>query len=170
MAPRAEPREPSPAEVAAADERRPPPRVQYCLAHPSCGGVSACTDCRAVEDCPPEEDEAAPAQDGALATRAAIERLRNVVGQVVEGLDGRPFTWSDAQRTQFVPMLRSAGVHLVTVTSAKKAGHVLKRGAKPAGRSVFGSPPTVVHHYVLHVQTKLAAAKTSASAQPGATT
>lgn len=158
--------EPSPAEVAAVDERRQPgARVQLCLSWPACGGPSKCTDCGRHE----EEEPGEPARDaeGALTTTEQLVRLLRLVEEIVKALEGgAPFNWTEMQARQFVPALHAAGVVLVTVNSAKRLGHILKARAHPIGRAAFGSPPRVVRYYVLHVQTKKAS-KPASTKKPG---
>lgn len=85
--------------------------------------------------------------------RRRIQRLHELLGTVLKGLDGQPFTWGNGQRMAWTPILREAGVNLVTKTQIEKRGLRLKRGAKPVGWAYFGAPiQRYADLYVLEVQ------------------
>ena len=85
--------------------------------------------------------------------RLNIQRLHELLGIVLNGLDGQPFSWGDGQRQAWVPILKAAGVTLITKTQIEKHGYRLKRGAKPVGSAYFGAPiKRYADLYVLEVQ------------------
>lgn len=85
--------------------------------------------------------------------REHILRLHELLGIVLKGLDGHPFTWGNGQRLAWTPLLKEAGVTLVTKTQIEKRGMKLKRGAKPVGCAYFGAPiQRYADLYVLEVQ------------------
>lgn len=82
-----------------------------------------------------------------------IQRLQELLKSVIQGLDGLPFTWGNGQRMAWVPMLKEAGVTLITKTQIEKCGYRLKRSAKPVGCAYFGAPIKAhIDLYVLEVQ------------------
>lgn len=81
----------------------------------------------------------------------------NVIGAVMNGLDGKPFRWeSDGARDSYMRLLRGLGINLVTQTWLDKRGYKLNRGAKPVGRVKYASPiNSMVDVYVLECQAYL---------------
>lgn len=83
-----------------------------------------------------------------------IERLYELISTVLAGLEGNRFAWGNGQRLAWVPLLREAGITLVTKTQIEKRDLVLKRNAKPVGSAYFGAPiKRYADLYVLEVQT-----------------
>jgi hypothetical protein len=145
-----EPREPTVEDVVAVTEGKRRRPVQHCLLFPGCGGPKACLDCREVTDEPVSAESAA---DTAPITRAILLRRRLVLGEILDGLDGRPFLWTDAERGPRLLAAQECGVELVTENGAKERGHLVKHGAQPVGRMCVGARD-VQRLLVLHVQTK----------------
>lgn len=86
-------------------------------------------------------------------SKKRIERIHELTGIVLDGLNGNTFSWGDGQRTSWVPILREIGITLITKTQIQKRGLVLKRGAKPVGTAYFGAPiKRYADLYVLEVQ------------------
>ncbi len=86
-----------------------------------------------------------------------LRRLHELLGLVVSILDGKSlaFVWGDGKRRAWFPLLRAAGVELVTERMAAKAGDVIKYGANPVGQVYFGAPlKRTCDVWILHVQTR----------------
>jgi hypothetical protein len=161
-----EPREPTVEDVVAVTEGKRRRPVQHCLGFPSCGGLKACVDCREVTGEPASAESAA---DTAPITRAILLRRRLVLGEVLDGLDGRPFLWTDAERGPRLLAAAACGVELVTTNGAKERGHLVKHGAQPVGRVCVGARD-VERCFVLHVQTKPAPATKKAAPKSSTST
>lgn len=58
----------------------------------------------------------------------------------VASLSGHPFHWGAGESSNYFPIARELGCTLKTKTAIKRAGLVLKRGAKPVGRAYYGAP------------------------------
>ena len=52
-----------------------------------------------------------------MATRDRLARLHKLLGEVLGGLDGQPFAWGDGQRRAWMPLLKEAGVTLISFKS-----------------------------------------------------
>ncbi|MBD2451158.1 hypothetical protein H6G76_29315 [Nostoc sp. FACHB-152] len=86
-------------------------------------------------------------------SKKRLERIHELTEIVLNGLNGKPFSWGDGQRTAWVPLLQEIGITLITKTQIQKRGLVLKRGAKPVGKAYFGSPiKRYADLYVMEVQ------------------
>lgn len=84
-----------------------------------------------------------------------LERRKRVAGEIIDGLQGRPFRWGDGTHSAKRPLLEELGVTLVTETRLRKIGRAVKRGARPVGSIYFPAP--IQRHadvYVLECQTK----------------
>jgi hypothetical protein len=86
-------------------------------------------------------------------TKQKLERIHELIGKVLSGLEGKPFAWGDGQRNAWISMLQEFNITLVTQTGLKKRGYRLKRGAKPVGSAYFGAPLQIhADLYVLQIQ------------------
>lgn len=68
--------------------------------------------------------------------------LRNIdlLQEVLDGLEGKPFSWGSTGSQYWVPRLAGMGITLVTKNRIKRLGCRLKRGAQPVGSVYFNSP------------------------------
>lgn len=77
-------------------------------------------------------------------TPSAYKRLLqtriNLLQEIIDGLDGKPFEWGDGERTSKGRILKELNITLVTKTWLKKNGYMLNPRAKPVGTAYFGSP------------------------------
>jgi hypothetical protein len=81
-------------------------------------------------------------------------RLRDTLNEVIRGLGGKPFKWNGSERARRRRLLEAADVRVMTRTGIAKAGHRLKRGAKPIGQVYFGAPLSrYAEVFLLDVQT-----------------
>ncbi|CAA7619054.1 hypothetical protein [Magnetospirillum sp. SS-4] len=85
----------------------------------------------------------------------AIRKRMDVLGEVLAGLEGKPFDWNGAEGEGKVKTLATMCIVLVTASGMRKRDHVLKRGAVPVGRRYYGAPiQRSADLYVLGLQTK----------------
>lgn len=82
-----------------------------------------------------------------------IDTICTVLLQIQNGLEGKPFSWGDAQRRAFCKIAEGNGFKLVSLNWINQNGYKLKRGASPAGSAYFGAPiKKEVDLYVLSCQ------------------
>ncbi len=73
---------------------------------------------------------------------------------VIDGLNGKPFSWTGGELDAYKPKAKQMGVTLVTKTQIKKLGYRLKRNAKPVGNGYFYAPISrSANLYILECQT-----------------
>lgn len=60
-------------------------------------------------------------------TRKQLIVLRELINEILQGLNGNKFEWNQGQRYNWVPILRKAGIALVSATQLKKHGYRLKK-------------------------------------------
>lgn len=63
-----------------------------------------------------------------------------VANTIADGLNGKPFSWTDGERIAYTEKAKAMGITLVTKNWLKKIGYRLKKGAKPVGTAYFKSP------------------------------
>jgi hypothetical protein len=87
-------------------------------------------------------------------TRKQLIVLRELIHEILQGLNGNKFEWNQGQRYNWVPILRKAGITLVSATQLKKHGYRLKNRQNPVGSAYFGAPiQRQVDLFVLEIQT-----------------
>lgn len=80
---------------------------------------------------------------------------RYVAQAIIDGLDGKPFSWTGGEMEAYRPKAKAMGITLVTKTQAQKLGYELKRGVKPVGNGYFLAPISrSAELYVLECQAK----------------
>lgn len=84
-----------------------------------------------------------------------LDAAQVAIRELMDGLNGKPFTWGDSEYHQKEGMLAALGFAVVTITKLTRGGHELLRGVKPVGRAYFGTPiRKYADLYVLDLQTK----------------
>lgn len=69
-----------------------------------------------------------------------LQSWRYVAQAIIDGLEGKPFSWGDGERTAYTQKAKKMGITLITATQAKKQGYRIKHGAKSVGTAYFRSP------------------------------
>lgn len=84
-----------------------------------------------------------------------LEAAQEAISDLLDGLNGKSFTWGDSEYRSKEGILASLGFALVTKTKLTRGGHELKQGVSPVGKAYFGAPiRKYADLYVLGVQTK----------------
>lgn len=72
--------------------------------------------------------------------KALLNRYQEIAQMIINGLEGRPFRWGDAERQAYTAKALRMGCTLVTRTRADRLGWVVRQGAEPVGVAYFGAP------------------------------
>lgn len=87
-------------------------------------------------------------------TKRSLQTWLHVATAIIDGLNGKPFSWSGGEFSAYRPKAEAMGITLVTKTRIAKMGRRLKRGAAPVGNGYFGAPISRrADLYVLECQT-----------------
>lgn len=82
-----------------------------------------------------------------------LTRFSVVANEIIDGLEGRPFTWRGVDAQHGLPVARAMGITLVSKTRAEKLGYVLKHNQSPVGHRYYLRPISGFHPvYVLECQ------------------
>lgn len=64
----------------------------------------------------------------------------HVANQIINGLNGKPFSWCGGEFEAYRPKAKMMGITLVTKSQVTRMGYRLKRDAQPVGNGYFRSP------------------------------
>jgi hypothetical protein len=72
--------------------------------------------------------------------KSKLGSWRHIAQVIIDGLEGKPFCWSNGELEAYRPKAQQMGITLVTKTQIKKLGYRLKNGVKPVGNGYFKAP------------------------------
>lgn len=69
-----------------------------------------------------------------------LETWQYVAQAIINGLNGKPFSWTGGEFDAYRIKAQAMGCTLVTKSKIERDGYRLRRGAKPVGNGYFKAP------------------------------